>query len=157
MANGLYSTQDGHWVPLVYPVDITGGVTSAYVNLAKYAHASIKLMIGVSAAAPGAVTVLAATDNSGTGATAVAFNVFKGETTNVDTLGAKVACTAAGFTPTATDKIFYVIELDAASLPQGSNFFALALANTSNSVIASADVYLSGARQASDQSATALS
>lgn len=157
MGLGLYSTQDGHWVPLIYPIDITGGKTSAYFNMAKYAHASILLMIGVSAAAEGAVTLNAASDSSGTGATAIPFNVFKGESAALDTLGAKVVCTSAGFTPPATDTIFYVIEIDAQSLPQGLNWLQLAAADTTNSVIAAAAAYLSGPRQASDQSPTVLS
>jgi hypothetical protein len=157
MGLGLYSTQDGHWVPLIYPVDITGGKTTAYFNMAKYAHASILIMIGVSAAAEGAITLNAASDSAGTGATAIPFTVFKAEVALTDVLGAKVAVTAAGFTPPATDTIFYVIEIDAQSLPQGLNWLALVAANTTNSVIAAAAAYLSGARQACDQSPTVLS
>jgi hypothetical protein len=157
MADRVYSAQDGHWVPLVYPVDETGGVVSAWFNMAKYSHASIAIMIGVSAAAPGAITLNAASDSSGTGSVAIAFDVFKGETTNTDTLGARTACTSTGFTPPATDKIFYVIEIDAAALPQGLNWLKLTEADTSNSVIDSAIAFLSGGRQVCDQSATVLS
>jgi hypothetical protein len=157
MSLGIYSTQEGHWVPLIYPVDITGGKTSAYVNLAKYAHASILILVGASAAAEGAITLNAASDAAGDGATAIPFNVFKGETAALDVLGAKVVCTAAGFTPVATDGIFYVIEIDTQTLPQGLNWLALVAADTTNSVIAAAVAFLSGPRQASDQSPTVLS
>lgn len=156
MSKGFYSTQDGHWVPLLYPVDETGGKTLKAFSMAQYAHASILLLIGVSAAAPGLITLNACTDAAGTGATAIAFNVFKGETTDTDTLGARVAVTSAGFTPPATDKIFYVIEIDAESLPQGSPYIQVVEANTTNSVIASAAALLSGPRQACDQSPTVL-
>lgn len=156
MSLGFYVAQAGHVVPLIAPVDITGGKTSPAFSMAKYAHASIILAIGVSAAAEGAVTLNACADAAGTGPTAIPFNVFKCETTASDVLGAKVACTAAGFTPVATDGIFYVIEVDAQQLPQGLPYLQLACADTTNSVIASAFAILSGPRQASDQSATVL-
>jgi hypothetical protein len=76
---------------------------------------------------------------------------------HTDTLGARIACTSTGFTPPATDKIFYVIEIDAAALPQGLNWLKLTEADTSNSVIDSAIAFLSGGRQVCDQSATVLS
>jgi hypothetical protein len=157
MSKGLYSAQDGHWVPLVYAVDETGGKTSHAFSLAKYAHASILVVIGVSAAAPGAVTLNACTDASGSNATAIPFSVFKGETTNTDTLGARTAVTASGFTPVATDNIFYVIEVDADQLPQGSPYLQLVEANTTNSVINCAFALLTGGRNISDQSDSVLS
>lgn len=156
MSKGLYSVQDGHWVPLLYPVDETGGKTLKPFSMAMYAHASIVLLIGVSAAAPGAITVNACTDAAGDNPTALAFNLFKGETTNVDTLGARTAVAAAGYTPPATDSIFYVIEIDADQLPQGSPYVQVVEADTTNSVISSAVAYLSGGRQTCDQSATVL-
>src|ERR1700682_2698695 len=98
MGLGFYSAQAGHWVPLIGPVDETGGKTSAAFSMAKYAHASIAIMIGVSAAAPGAITLNACTDSTGSGATPIPFNVFKCETASSDVLGARVAVTSAGFT-----------------------------------------------------------
>jgi hypothetical protein len=156
MSLGFYVAQAGHVVPLIAPVDITGGKTSPAFSMAKYAHASIILLIGVSAAAEGAVTLNACTDAAGSNPVAIPFNVFKGEVANSDVLGPKVAVTAAGFTPPATDGIFYVLEVDAQQLPQGSPYLQLAAADTTNSVIAAAVAILSGPRQASDQSATVL-
>lgn len=156
MGLGFYSAQAGHWVPLIGPIDETGGKTSAAFSMAKYAHASIGIFIGVSAAAPGAVILNACSDAAGDGATAIPFNVFKCEVANSDVLGAKVVCTAAGFTPPATDNIFYIIEIDAQALPQGLPYLQLVEADTTNSVIDCAFALLSGARQASDQSATVL-
>lgn len=156
MSLGFYTAQAGHVVPLIGPVDITGGKTSPAFSMAKHAHASIILMIGVSAAAEGAITLNACSDAAGDGATAIPFSVFKGETANSDVLGARVAVTAAGFTPPATDGIFYVLEVDAQQLPQGLPYLQLACADTTNSVIAAAVAILSGPRQASDQSATVL-
>jgi hypothetical protein len=156
MSKGFNCAEEGHIVPLVYPVDITGGVTGSVFNMGKYAHASIIVLAGVSAAAWTKVIVNACTDAAGSNPTAQAFTIYKGETTNVDTLGAATAVTSAGYTPSATDKIFYVIEIDASALPDGYNFVQLSLTNGSNSVIGAALAVLSGARYANTQSPTAL-
>jgi len=156
MSLGYYSAQAGHWAQLIAPIDETGGKTSAAFSMAMYAHASIIIGIGNSAAAPGAVTLQACADASGTGATAIAFDVFKCETAASDVLGPKTSVTNAGFTPPATDNIFYVIEIDAQKLPQGFPYLRIVEADGANSVINAIFVLLSGARQACDQSATVL-
>ena len=156
MSQGLFSTQNCHWVPLIGPVDETGGKTSVPFALKMWAHASIYIAIGVSAAAPGAITLNACTDATGVTNQAIPFNVFKCETANSDVLGPKVVCAAAGFTPPATDNIFYVIEIDAQALPQGYPYLQLVEADGANSVINAAVALLSGGRQTCDQSATVL-
>jgi len=85
-----------------------------------------------------------------TGATAIAFRVYKQETAGAshDVLDAGTDVTTAGFTPSAADGIFYVIEVDADQLPAGKPYVQLALANTSNSVIASVVAIGSGLRYA---------
>jgi hypothetical protein len=156
MSKGFYSAQDGHIVNLIPAVNITGGVTGAVFSMADYAHASIIVQIGVSAAAPTAIIVNACTNAAAAGATAIPFNLFACETGAGDVLGARVSVLAAGYVPSAVDNIFYVIELSAAMLPQGSPYVQLSITNGANSVIASAVAVLSGARYASDQSATVL-
>jgi hypothetical protein len=74
-------------------------------------------------------------------------------------LSARTAVTSAGYTPAATDGIFYVIEIDAAELDGANNgatgqYLRLHLTNTANSVITSAIAILSGARYAETQSPT---
>lgn len=156
-AKGFYSAQDGHIVNVLAPVDITGGKTGAVFNMKNYAHASIVIQIGVSAAAFTKIIVNECTDASGDNATAIPFDIYTCETSNTDVTSGRTAVTTAGYTPSANDGIFYIIELDAAQLAQGSNFVQLSLTNGANSVIASAVAILSGARYAGDQSATALS
>lgn len=162
MSKGFQVSQDAHVVGVLPPIDITGGTYGQAFSMAGFAHATIILQIGVSAAAPGAVTLNAAAATAAQGTevsspTALTFDVYKQETAGSanDVLGARTAETTSGFTPTAGDKIFYVIELDADALPAGSPYVQLALANTTNSVIASAVAILSGARFAGDQSLTA--
>jgi hypothetical protein len=156
-AKGFYSAQEGHWVPLTYPVDFTGGKTSPAVSLKLWDHASIFLAIGISAAAATKITVNACTDYTGANPVAIPFDLFAGETTNVDQLGPRLPQTAAGYTPSANDEIYYVIELDAEQVAQvgaGYAYFQLVVTNGANSVIASAVALLSKGRYGQDQSAT---
>ena len=155
-AKGFYSAQDGHIVNILPPVDITGGKTGAVFNMKNYAHASLVILVGVSAAAFTKILVNVCTAADGSNATAIPFDIFTCETSNTDVTSARTPVAAAGYTPSANDGIFYVIELDAAQLPQGSPFVQLQLTNGANSVIASAMALLSGARFGGDQSATAL-
>jgi hypothetical protein len=116
-------------------------------------HVSFLILIGVSAAAPGLVTVQAGTATAAVGAavagaTTIPFRVYKQETAGAshDVLDAGTDAPATGFQPAATDGIFYCIEVDADALPAGKPFVQLALANTTNSVIASAVAVVSGLR-----------
>lgn len=155
-ADRFFLAQSGHAVMALAPVDATGGKHSAAINFSKYAHLSALIGIGVSAAAPGLVTVEACTAQDGTGATAIPFNVFKCEAAGTDVLGALVAVASTGFQPPATDNIFYVVELDAAAMPAGFSYVRVSIANTSNSVLAAIWFVLSGSRYANDQSPTVL-
>ncbi len=155
-ADRFFLAQSGHAVLALAPVDVTGGKKTAAINLKNYSHLSALIGIGVSAAAPGAITVEACTAQDGTGATAIPFNVFKSETAAGDVLGPLVACTSGGFTPPATDGIFYVIEMDSSEMPAGSSYVRVSIADTTNSVIATVFFVLSGARYAGDQSPTVL-
>lgn len=155
-ADRFFLAQSGHAVMALAPIDATGGKHSAAINLKNYSHLSALIGIGVSAAAPGAITVEACTAQDGTGATGIAFNLFKSETAAGDVLGPVVAVAAAGYTPPATDNIFYVIELDRAAMPAGSSYVRVSIANTTNSVIACIFFVLSGANYAGDQSPTVL-
>jgi hypothetical protein len=154
-AKGIRLSESTHVVNALPPVDITGGTTSQAVKLALGGHVSFVLQIGASAAAPGAVTVQAGSATAAvgaavTGAAALAFRVYKQETAGAanDVLDTGTDVAATGFTPAATDGIFYVIEIDADALPAGKPYVQLALANTVNSVIASAVAVVSGLRYA---------
>lgn len=153
---GINLAEIGHIVNILPPVDITGGVTGDVFSLKNHAHATIIVQVGVSAAAFTKIIVNECTAFDGTGATAIPYSVYKEETAAGDTLGARTDVTAAGLTPSANDSIFYVIEIDAADLSEGSHFVQLSLTNGTNSVIASAVAILTGARFAGDQSATAI-
>jgi hypothetical protein len=161
MAKEIRIGEDLHVANVLPPVDITGGAKSQAVSMANANHLTFLLQIGVSAAAPGLVTVVAGSATAAVGAdvagaTAIAFDVYKQETAGAanDVLGARVAAPTTGFQPAATDGIFYVIEVEADSLPAGKPYVQIDIADTVNSVIASAVAILSGLRYAGESSAT---
>jgi hypothetical protein len=153
---GFVAAEMGHLVNIIPPIDITGGANGQAFSMKKYQHATILVQVGVSAAAFTKIIVNACTDAAASNPTALAYSVYKQETAGAshDVLGARTAVTSAGLTPSANDNIFYVIELDAAELPDGSPYVQVQLTNTTNSVIASAVAILSGARFAETQSPT---
>ncbi len=145
------------FVPLS-PTDISGGRTSLTFSMENYAHASLIVAIGASASAFTSIVVNECTSSAGAGATPIAFNSYKQEATvSGDVLGARVAVAAAGITPAAVDGIFYVIEIDASALSDGSNWIQVVCANGVNSVIAAIVGVLSGSRYAGAQSPTVTS
>ena len=158
-AKNFWVAQDGHVVPLISPSNITGGASGTIFNLAGYNHASIIIQQGALAAANTAILLYACTDEAGDGAVAIPFNLFTQETAGLanDVLSTRVAVTAAGYAPTANAGTFYVIELDAAALPQGSTYVKLSVTNGANANFVSAVAILSGGRFTGDQSPSATS
>jgi hypothetical protein len=156
---GFYTAQEGHVVNILPPQEISGGATAQVFNMEGYRHASIVLQLGAQAAANTKILVNACTDASGDGATAIPFDIFAQETAGVanDVLSTRTAVTAAGYVPAAGANIFYVIELDADALPDGSPFVQLEVTNGANANFASAVAVLSGGRFVGDQSPTATS
>jgi hypothetical protein len=153
---GFVLAEQGHVVQAIAPVDVTGGQNGQAFSMKKYQHASILVLIGVSAAAFTKIILNACTDASSSNPTAIPFAIYKQETAGAshDVLGARTAVTSAGYTPSANDGIFYVIEVDANELPDGSPYVQVQLTNGTNSVIAAVAVILSGARYAEAQSPT---
>jgi hypothetical protein len=154
---GAVLAEQGHFVNILAPVDVTGGKTAQAFSLKNHAHAAIVVQIGVSAAAPTAILVNQCTDNAGSNPVAIPFAIYKQETAGVsnDVLGVRTAVTAAGYAPSANDGIFYVIEIDASELADGSPYVQLQITNGANSVIASALAILTGDRFAGSQNQTA--
>src|ERR1700674_5887158 len=116
---GFVIAEQAHVVQVVPPIDITGGVTAQRVDTRLYPHVTVLLGIGVSAAAPTKIVLKACQDKNGTGATAIPFNLYKQETAGAanDVLSGRTSVAAAGYTPSANDGIFYVIEMDTSELP----------------------------------------
>lgn len=153
---GFFSAEQGHVVQVIAPVNITGGVTGQAFSMKHYQHASIYVMIGVQAAAFTKISINQCTDHTGANPVAIPFNIHTQETggTSNDVLSARIPVSAAGYAPSPNNGIFYVIELDAAALADGSPYVQVQLTNGANSVIAACLAVLSGARQEEAQSPT---
>jgi len=154
-AHGFPIAEGGHVVNAMAPIDITGGVFSDVWSMAHYDHCTIIVAIGVSAAAFTKIIVNACDDFTPSTRVPIAYGLYGEETAAGDTLGAREEVAATGKTPAAADGIFYVIEIDADQLPDGSPNLEVSLTNGANSVIASVLAILSGSRYG-DRTATAI-
>jgi hypothetical protein len=156
MKGHVIAEQD-HVVNILPAVDITGGKTGQAFSMKEHGHATILLTVGVSAAAFTKIIINQCTDAAGDNPVAIPFALYAQETAGAshDVLGARQQVAATGYTPAATDGIFYVIEIDASELADGSPYIQLDLTNGSNSVIAAAIAVLSGSRFAGVSSGTA--
>lgn len=151
-ARGINLAEDGHPISILSPQSISGGLTSIFFNLKTAAKANILLQLGALAAAPGAVTLLAASSAAGAGAVAIPFTYYQQPTAgNVnDTLAQNggpstaFAATAAGFVPADAANTFYVIEVQSDQLPAGLPYLALSIADGTNADFASALAILTG-------------
>jgi len=151
-ARGFNIFEEGHVVQILSPGSISGGVTSTYFNLKTAAKANILINIGALAAAEGALTLLAASNNAGAGATAIPFTYYTKSTTGnaADTLdlvtgpSAANSATAAGFTPANTANTFVGIVIEEDQLPAGLNYLAIAFADGTNADYVAASAILTG-------------
>lgn len=153
---GINLAEQGHFVNVIPPKNITGGAVGDRFHLKNNGHATILVQVGVSAAAFTKILVRAADAATAGNTTDIAFNVYKEETALGDTLGTKTAVAATGLTPDAADNIMYVIEIDATELPAGKPWIEVELDNVSaRSVLASCAAILTGARYQGDPANTA--
>ena len=156
MGKGINIAEQCHVVNILPPVDISAGVLSDIWSMKNHSHCSIIIQIGASAAAFTKIILNKGTTLVTGSGVAMEHTIYKEETAAGDTLGSATAVLAAGTTPSATDSIMYVIEVEAAELGDGYSTLELSLTNGVNSVIASAVAILSGERFTGDQNATAI-
>lgn len=154
---GPVLAEQAHFVNLIPPIDITGGVTGDVFKMDKWTKACIVIQIGVSAAAFTKIIVNACSSFAAANPEAIPYSLYVEETALGDTLSSRESVLATGRTPVAADNIMYVIEIDAMELPDGKPYVQLSLTNGTNSVIASAIAILSGGRYtAAGDSQTAI-
>jgi len=169
-ARGIYVAQECHVVNLIPPASYSTTQTSALFSMKGWEHATIIIQQG-SAGTPPVITLESSDNGSPANTTAIPFNLHKCETAynahNGDVLGPRIAVTSAGFTPAADNDVFYVIELDANTLPEielgtapnvapDSESWVALVATSPTSWIANAVVILSAGRYEHDQSETVL-
>ncbi len=147
--------EQGHVVQILTPLDGGGTATrtSGYVNMKNYSHCDIILGVGVSA---GTATAILMNSETTSGGDAIAAAYYAEETTTGDVLGARTTLATTGLTIAATNSIFYVISVEATDLQADHPYVGLALSGLDSGTVTCAYAILSGARYASDQSATVI-
>jgi hypothetical protein len=158
MSKAFNVAEEGHVIPILYPIAISGLTTEPdYVNMEGYEHLDIIIALGATNGA--AMTFTVKYNSSSSGGTAMAFDYYAEETASTDVLGARTAATTAGFAAVnnTTSNIFYVISIDAAQIPDGSNFVGLVCSGAVSTTPGCAIGILSGARYAGPESATVQS
>lgn len=172
-ARGLYLAQEAHIVNILPPVSGAGGKTCQKFNMKNYAHATVIIQLGVQADPLAGISVLASDNGSPENHSAIPFNLHVQETAGAanDVLGPRLAEPSTGYAPSGNSGIFYVLEIDADTLPYAGNqppdspplsqsWIEVLLSDfspASASCLVSAIAILSGARYAEDQSPTVTS
>ena len=152
---GFVLAEAGHVVQALAAVDVNGGVSTDVWSMANYGHASIIIGLGVTGAAS-TVTLEECDDFTPTLSPAIAFSYYAETTAAGDTLGTRTAATTAGFATSTNDGVFYVIEIDASQMSDGSPNLRLSFSNPGAATFVSVLVVLSGSRSAQEASATAI-
>ena len=126
-----------------------GTADSDVVTLENFQKALFLIYKGVGATGTADITVMAASDNSKTGAEAVAFkytSITSGETSSSVT-----AATSSGFTTTAGSSQLYAVEVQSVDLPDGKPYvFLRSTEDTNDPVLGGVLIQLTGGRHAGD-------
>lgn len=158
MSKAFKVAEEGHVIPILYPVSISGLTTEPdYVNMEGYEHLDIIIALGATNGAAMTFTVKASTADSA--GTAMPFSYYAETTASTDVLGARTTVANTGFAAAnnTTSNIFYVISIDAAELPDGYNFVGLVCSGAVSTTPGCAIGILSGARYAGSESPTVQS
>lgn len=149
---GFVLSELGHLVQALAPVSASGGATGQAFSMKNHEHASILVLLGAQDRALTKILVNQCTDASGSNPVAIPYNIYKQETAGAshDVLGARTAVPASGYAPSANAAIFYVIELDASELADGSPYVQVAITNGTGVNYAAILAVLSGSRYAGD-------
>lgn len=144
-----------HIVNALAPVDINGGKNSDVISVKDASRIQFIVQLGVTHAAT-TITVEECDDTTPNDSTAIAFNVYKEETADGDTLGSRTAVTDAGFATSANNGIFYVIDVDPVALTDGYPYVRVCLSDPGGATYGSILAVLSGLRYENDPTATAI-
>lgn len=142
---GLNLFEEAHIVHALPAVSLSGGKLTDVWTMNNARAVNILFSVGVSAAAFTKILVYACDNFAGDNPVAIPFNLYKEETALGDTLAAKEVVTAAGYTPSANDNIFYGIYVDAQALASlDKPCMYVQATNGTNSVIAAVIAILTG-------------
>ncbi len=157
MGQGIYVSQECHVINALPPVDLNGSAKNTDVwSMEGWGHASIIIQSGVSSSTVATFTITECDNFTPSNETAIAFAVYKEETADGDTLGAKVAATTSGVAMSTNNGIMYVAEVDARQLSDGFECMRVKFTDPSAAQPASVVVILSGGRYEHDTGDTAI-
>ena len=157
-AKGFYTAEDGHYVPLLIPVDLTGGGhASSVVRMKDYNHADIFIFIGIAIRAAGIITLESCDNMTPTTHTELAFDyfvstaVFGAASDDIwmprTTLTATTGIVPGAVGPAAaTNGVTYLIPLDSEQLVSGHIGFRISMVNPAAASVGCAWAILSGSR-----------
>jgi len=154
-AKGIYLAEEATIIPIIPGSSAVAGTqTSDWFHLKEAAHASILIMTGATTSGP-TVTLHEATSNAGSGSTAIVFNYAEASTAGSDIPLAVQAATVGGFGLSTRDNMWWVIELDASQLSDGSPYVAIQLTSAAATIV-SAMAILTGRRYSEDIGLSAI-
>ncbi|MDP9039833.1 MAG: hypothetical protein M3O02_11275 [Acidobacteriota bacterium] len=145
-ARGFNIAQEGHTVLVLNPGSISGGVVGQVFSLKNAAKANIIIQWGALAAAQGQVQLFACSDLAGDNPVAIGFDRFQQVASGAgnDVLAARVAVPAAGYLPSDVPNTIDVLVIQADTLPTGTSYLKLAIADGTNVDYAAAVAILTG-------------
>lgn len=148
--------EEAHMVLALSPQDVTGGAWETdYFNLKNYGHASIIIAAGTTGGTMD-ITVEESDDSSGSNTNAIAFYYYAETTDSGDTLGDRTSADTDGFTTSANDNIFYVIDIDASELTDDYPYLIVKGSNPGGSTDVAVVAILSDARYGAENTPTAI-
>jgi len=152
----FYLAQEGHPVIGVYPISFNGGKSTSCINMGNFSHVSFILACGAHVGNAMTIIVEECTGANGAGNNPIAFDVYKAETADTDVLGARVPTLSTGFSTSANNDVYYVIEIDSTQLDPGYPYVRVSASDPSGAQLASVIAICSGSRLAGDKSPTAI-
>jgi len=149
---GQVLAQQAKVLPVLYP--ISGTTTTDLISMKNYAHATFVVVQGIGASST-TITVRASDDAASSNTSAIPFCYWQETTSGIDILGPKATAAVGGITMSSGSNQYTVIEVDAAELPSGKPFVAVAMSSSDNLIGVVA--ILTGARYGRDEAPTVQS
>lgn len=159
---GFNLAEQGHIVQMLQPdayaaATGTSTLTSDVFSMENWSRAGIIIMLGTVADSL-TLTVLESTSSSSGDGTAIAFSLYVEEDTGGDVIDSLVAASASGYVLGGTAQTFYIADIKATELTDGSEWVLIQIAGvgTAGDDI-SAVAVLTGGRHQRRLSATVIS
>ena len=146
---GINIAEQCHLVNILPGRDVDTVATPEVFSMRNASHVSIIFQLGVTGAAV-TVTVEACDNFTPSNVSAIGFSYYSETTAAGDTIGGtRTTVASTGFATSTNDGIFYIIEIDAAELPDGYPCLQLKLSDPAAATFGSAIAILSGMRYGS--------